>query len=780
MTGNAELVTVAIPTRNRIPGLVKALSCAISQTYVNLEIIVSDNNSAGDVKGALFAFKDSRIKSFKHDTDLSMTENWNFCLKQATGDYFLLLSDDDQLVPEAVETLVKAFLPGKTALSYGRAVFKGEAGEFLGLSRSAPPLESGGEFIKASLSGQRNALPSGTLFRTEAARLLGGYPETGSSTDLALRLCLAVQGAVAYSSVPILEYSIHPGGLTFDFAKTEEGFLKLADWAGSAGSPLNKWADKVKAYCAEALRARAKACSLRGEPKSALSLLSASNRIAPASPLDTFLVEVFSWAPVRFIAELKRSAGKMRLSQLACFLIPGFFGIGYLVSCPAFSVQWAEYLFLNVLAAAAAWLAFYSLAERQRGNIAAWLAFFILLVFGYAKFYWLVLDPSPVKEFFPEWWAWRHFEIPTTMIDAFLMQTLGFAGFSFSMFVSAGFKESGRRPTREQVKIGPAFLRSFLALLIGILPVSVFLVQKYKVGLLGMPSAPLPFHMSGFIFYLHTIVLPIMIVAFIYLCEKAAEYWWSRTGMLFFAVWAVSDVLLRSSRASLMLVPLLGLFLALSGGIKIRKVESLALLGMGFFAVLLSPLIWGYRVSRLSGLDSFSALISSISAFSPTFSGLFKSLSFIFYRVPGIETAVIVSGFPVKPLWGRAFAVMLTGKGYSWYLGHSAFGLPYEAPNGFATPFIAQWYMAGGYPGIILAGIALAFFTVAAWERLMRSEFIMAPVARAFFLLLFFWSLTEGISPTLVKQTLVFTAVILAGELVLRKFIALTAEEPGP
>lgn len=249
--------------------------------------------------------------------------------------------------------------------------------------------------------------------------------------------------------------------------------------------------------------------------------------------------------------------------------------------------------------------------------------------------------------------------------------------------------------------------------------------------------------------------------------------------MLLFAVWAVSDVLLRSSRASLMLVPLLGLFLMLSGGIKIRKVESLAVLGMGFFAVLLSPLIWGYRVCRLTGLDSFSALISSISAFSPTLSGLSKSLNFIFFRVPGIEMAVIVSGFLVKPLWGRAFSVMLTGKGFSWYLGHSAFGLPYEAPNGFATPFIAQWYMAGGYPGIILAGIALAFFTATAWERLTRSEFILAPVARAFFLLLFFWSLTEGISPALVKQTLVFAAFILAGEFIVRRFIAPPAEGPG-
>ncbi len=310
MTRSPGSVTIAIPTRNRIDGLIKALTSAVGQTYTDLEIIVSDNNSGGDVKGALSAFKDGRIKSFRHDRDLSMTENWNFCLKQAAGDYFLLLSDDDQLVPEAVETLVRAFLPGKTALSYGRAVFRDEAGGPLGLSRGAPPLESGEEFIKASLAGRRNALPSGTLFRTEAARLLGGYPETGNSTDLALRLALATQGAAAYSLKPVVEYSIHPGGLSFDTAKTKESFLRLAAWAGLPSSPLNKWHNKVESYCAGSLRARARACSLRGDSKGARLLLSASNLVSSESLLENILVEVFSWTPVRYLAALSRMIQK--------------------------------------------------------------------------------------------------------------------------------------------------------------------------------------------------------------------------------------------------------------------------------------------------------------------------------------------------------------------------------------------------------------------------------------------------------------------------------------
>lgn len=766
MTGNSELVTVAIPTRNRLPGLVKALSGVIAQTYKNLEIIVSDNNSQGDVKTALSAFTDTRIKYFKHGKDLSMTENWNFCLEQASGDYFLLLSDDDQLEPDAVDTLLKALLSGKAALAYGRAVFRGEAGERLGLSRGAPQLESGAEFISATLSGKRNPLPSGTLFRAEAARSLGGYPETGSSTDLALCLALATRGAVAYSPGPLLEYSIHSGGLTFDHAKTEQGFLKLAAWAAAPSSPLNKWAGEAAGYCAGALRAKARACALRGDTGNAISFLKASNLIAPVSSLSNFLVEVFSWAPVRFLSGVKRKAGK----SAAGLLLPVFFCAGYLVSAGFFPSRRAEYLLLNVLAASAAWLAFNSLAKRRGGNIAAWLVFFVLLVFGYAKFYWLLLAPGPVKEFFPEGPAWNYLGSPAVLLEAFLMQTLGFSAFCFSLPITLKFMRTREAPVREPLKNLKVFLRPFLALITGGFFVSVFLVQKYKVGLLGMPSAPLPFHLSGLIFYLQTMALPIMLVTFIHLSEKAEEYWWSRTGMLLFAAWAAADALLRGSRASLMLVPLLGLFLALSGGIKVRKAESAAVLGMGFLAVFLSPLIWGYRVCRLSGLDSFSALISSISSFSPSFSGLTRSITFIFFRVPGIETSAIVAGSAMKPLGLKTFETLFFGGGFSWYLGQAALGLPPNAANAFATPFIAQWHMAGGYAGIILAGAAAAVLSAYAWDRLVNLGFAAAPVTRAFFLLLLFWALTEGVSPALVKQTLVFLAVTLLLESGVRKF----------
>lgn len=469
-----------------------------------------------------------------------------------------------------------------------------------------------------------------------------------------------------------------------------------------------------------------------------------------------------------------------RAGALINLVTPVFFLAGYLLSFRAFSAHWPVYLLLTAAALVSGSLAIKALGEAGDNNAAAWLVFCILLVFGYGKFYWLILDPAPVRQFFPEGPAWEFFTNSDALLAAFRMQTLGFAAFCLSLAGFLRFKKGRGAFNPGKVEISPVFLRFLFLSFSGVFFISVFLMHKYKVGVLGMASEPMPFHLSGLIFYLHTMVLPVVILTFIYLCETTAKYWRSRLGMLAFIVWALSDVILRTSRASLMLVPLLLLFLALSGGIKIRKSEAWAGLVMGALAVILSPLIWGYRVCRLSGLGSLVSIISSISAFHLRISDFSKAFSFIFFRIPGIETAVVVTGFMVKPLWAGTFGVLFSGKGFSWYLGHSAFGLPFDAPNGFATPFIAQWYMAGGYPGIALAGIAAALFPAAAWAGLRSSKSAVAPVAGSFFLLLLFWALTEGVSPYLLKQTLVSASALFAAEIVIRNFSAVPGGKGRP
>ncbi len=300
------LVTIAIPTRNRPSGLRAALESALNQSYPGLEIIVSDNNTVEDVKPVVEGFHDPRVKYFRHDQTLDMAANWNFCLGKASGDFFLLLSDDDFLFPEAVERLLAAARRCEAAFSYGRAIFEDEGGRRIGTSHKAPQIERGREFIRESLAARRQALPSFTLFRTASARALGGYPETGNSTDLALRLSLALSGPVTCASEPLGVYRLHSGSMTGDVDKTIESFGALAEWSARAENPLAGWKDAIRGYCASSLLTRARSSALRGEKSAAWRLMAKASELRCWHWYDRLILHIFSLRLAGLLAILRR------------------------------------------------------------------------------------------------------------------------------------------------------------------------------------------------------------------------------------------------------------------------------------------------------------------------------------------------------------------------------------------------------------------------------------------------------------------------------------------
>lgn len=103
------LVTIGIPTYNRADSYFPhALQCALNQTYSNTEIIVSDNCSTDSTEAVVKSIDDPRIRYFKQEINIPATDNFNFIIKQAQGDYFSLLHDDDSIDTDFVETCVRA------------------------------------------------------------------------------------------------------------------------------------------------------------------------------------------------------------------------------------------------------------------------------------------------------------------------------------------------------------------------------------------------------------------------------------------------------------------------------------------------------------------------------------------------------------------------------------------------------------------------------------------------------------------------------------------------
>lgn len=104
----SNLITIGIPTYNRADGYLReALESAIRQTYQNIEILVSDNCSSDHTETLVNSYQDPRIVYVKHPQNIGAIRNYNFCLEQAKGEFFLLLHDDDLIDKDFIESCMK-------------------------------------------------------------------------------------------------------------------------------------------------------------------------------------------------------------------------------------------------------------------------------------------------------------------------------------------------------------------------------------------------------------------------------------------------------------------------------------------------------------------------------------------------------------------------------------------------------------------------------------------------------------------------------------------------
>jgi len=101
-------ITIGIPTYNRADGFLRqAMQSALAQTYAEMEIVVSDNASTDHTEELIKGFADQRVRYFKHEENIGLKNNFNYCVEKSKGDYFLLLCDDDLIDPDLLTTCMK-------------------------------------------------------------------------------------------------------------------------------------------------------------------------------------------------------------------------------------------------------------------------------------------------------------------------------------------------------------------------------------------------------------------------------------------------------------------------------------------------------------------------------------------------------------------------------------------------------------------------------------------------------------------------------------------------
>jgi glycosyltransferase involved in cell wall biosynthesis len=104
--------SVLLPTRNRLELLSHAVETVLRQDYEDWEIIISDNCSEQNIEEYVKSLRDDRVKYYRTEGYVPVTENWNNALYRSSGDYVIMLGDDDCLMKgyfQIVDGLAKRF-----------------------------------------------------------------------------------------------------------------------------------------------------------------------------------------------------------------------------------------------------------------------------------------------------------------------------------------------------------------------------------------------------------------------------------------------------------------------------------------------------------------------------------------------------------------------------------------------------------------------------------------------------------------------------------------------
>ena len=100
--------SICIPIYNHGRFIAATIQSVLDQTYQNFEIIIVDNASTDNSVEEISQFKDPRIKLYQNRYNIGFAPNLQRATMYASNDYINLLSSDDQMKPNALETIADA------------------------------------------------------------------------------------------------------------------------------------------------------------------------------------------------------------------------------------------------------------------------------------------------------------------------------------------------------------------------------------------------------------------------------------------------------------------------------------------------------------------------------------------------------------------------------------------------------------------------------------------------------------------------------------------------
>lgn len=213
-------ISVLIPTYNRANYLSQTIESVLTQDYPHLEIIVSDNASTDGTRELVQSFlRDGRVRYERNERNIGLVANHKKAIEYATGDYFLILSDDDYFVDRSYLSKAAGLIGTHPDLvmvyAQGYVLYEGEnvTRTLLLPFRDVEPGKA--VFLSRGSVKPLDFTLCNVLFRTKTARSLSPYTnEHNMSSDSELFLMMCLKGQIGVIKDFVSVYRVHPVNIT--------------------------------------------------------------------------------------------------------------------------------------------------------------------------------------------------------------------------------------------------------------------------------------------------------------------------------------------------------------------------------------------------------------------------------------------------------------------------------------------------------------------------------------------------------------------------------------
>jgi glycosyltransferase involved in cell wall biosynthesis len=229
----------------------KSLTQIRQQTFRDFEVVISDNDPEGSAASVVQELQDARFKYYHNGDNLGMVRSFNKSIERATGQFIVMITDDDPVYPEMLQTLYDLSLqyPGygmyfgghntyfesllearmsKVKIGMISGLADAEIGAVKEFNASVFPLK----YLQTELAGQ--LLWSTGVVKREIVLEVGGFGDFGTPhlADCAYVLLSGSRAGLVYINQALGHRTIHKENYSYSNAnyesiyKAPEGFYR--------------------------------------------------------------------------------------------------------------------------------------------------------------------------------------------------------------------------------------------------------------------------------------------------------------------------------------------------------------------------------------------------------------------------------------------------------------------------------------------------------------------------------------------------------------------------